>query len=283
MISINPTEAELLNVLIVEDDPDDVYVLERAVSRAVLDGGWRLRLQVVGNGLEAINFVTWHDVVNDLPDIVILDLNMPVIDGVGFLKSLRNSLDFRDLRVVVLTTSADRTIHRTALDAGADAVFVKPDSRDALDGIARSIIAMSPRRGGEARRGEHGGAHEALHPARSGDPIIRTDAIGDGPAAGTSVIELVSLRLREGVAEAEFLDAVEAATAFLKSCPGFIRRRLAKGAEDEWVDYLEWETRDAARAAASLGRSASGMRAFLRAIDDRSLDRRKLTVHSVVN
>ena len=119
MISINPTEAELLNVLIVEDDPDDVYVLERAVSRAVLDGGWRLRLQVVGNGLEAINFVTWHDVVNDLPDIVILDLNMPVIDGVGFLKSLRNSLDFRDLRVVVLTTSADRTIHRTALDAGA--------------------------------------------------------------------------------------------------------------------------------------------------------------------
>ena len=64
------------------------------------------------------------------------------------------------------------------------------------------------------------------------------------------VVEMVLMKLRTGVSEPAFLWAAEGTTAFLQACPGFIRRRLAKDAYGQWVDYLEWETMDAARQAA---------------------------------
>ncbi len=62
----------------------------------------------------------------DLPDVLVLDLNMPRLNGIEFLRSLRNSLVLWDLPVFVLTTSGDPAIHEEALQAGADQVFAKP-------------------------------------------------------------------------------------------------------------------------------------------------------------
>ncbi|ODN71927.1 response regulator [Methylobrevis pamukkalensis] len=287
-----PTDHQLdsvCRILIVEDDPDDVFLLESAFSRVTAAAGTRLRVQTVGNGLEAINFVTMHDVVNDLPDIIVLDLNMPVIDGIGFLRSLRRSFDFEAIRVIVLTTSADHQIHATAREAGADEIFTKPDTREELVAIARRIIGRCPvcvRAAPAAGHAEDGLGSYGMPRGEIGHPPLPayagTASFADGKAS-SGVIELVPLTLREGVGEADFLSAAEAAADLLKSCPGFVRRRLARGAADEWVDFVEWERPEPASEAARTARQEDCMRAYLETIGGVSSAGRRLKVQTGVH
>jgi len=95
--------------------------------------------EYAADGLDAAYRVSVDDLMSRLPDVVVLDLNMPRLDGVKFLHALRGSFELRDLPVVVLTTSTERPIHDEALRAGADRVFVKPDSAGAMTAIAADI------------------------------------------------------------------------------------------------------------------------------------------------
>jgi hypothetical protein len=97
------------------------------------------------------------------------------------------------------------------------------------------------------------------------------------------VIELVSLRVRPTVSDADFVCAADSATTFLSSCPGFVRRRLAKDDVDAWVDYIEWRTREDAVAAAKRFNRAPETRAFSEAIEPGSVVTHHLSVHAAVN
>ena len=61
--------------------------------------------------------------------------------------------------------------------------------------------------------------------------------------------EIVTFRTRDGVTEAEYLAAAQALDAWLKTCPGFITRKLSRSADGLWTDYLVWETEAHAKAA----------------------------------
>lgn len=127
-------------VLLIEDDPDDVYLFERALDHVKVRDGRDVVLDRAGDGLEGSYRVAIDDLTSRLPDVVVLDLNMPRLDGMKFLHALRATFGVRDLPVVVLTTSAAKPIHDEAMSAGADKVFVKPDHADALLEIAAEII-----------------------------------------------------------------------------------------------------------------------------------------------
>jgi hypothetical protein len=58
--------------------------------------------------------------------------------------------------------------------------------------------------------------------------------------------EIVTFRTKDGVADAAYLAAAEKLDPWLKSCPGFITRRLSKSEDGLWTDYLEWTSKDAA-------------------------------------
>ena len=94
------------------------------------------------------------------------------------------------------------------------------------------------------------------------------------------VVEMVLMKLRTGVSEPAFLWAAEGTTAFLQACPGFIRRRLAKDAYGQWVDYLEWETMDAARQAAERFHSDPAMVVFNAVIGPGSVIGRHMTLQA---
>jgi CheY-like chemotaxis protein len=130
-------------VLIIEDDPDDLFLLARAFQRAKLILNREIDCQHVGNGLDAILLVAQQDNMDKLPHVLVLDINMPRFDGIEFLRSLRNSLVLKDLPVFVLTTSAEAAVHEQAMRAGADKVFVKPNDADTLLEIALEIVAKS--------------------------------------------------------------------------------------------------------------------------------------------
>jgi len=126
--------------MLIEDDPDDVFLFERALDRVRAAMRQEVALEYAGDGLDAAYQVSIEDLTNRLPDVLVLDLNMPRLDGVKFLHALRATLALGDLPVCVLTTSSAQPVHEEALRAGADKVFVKPDSADALSAIAAEIV-----------------------------------------------------------------------------------------------------------------------------------------------
>lgn len=139
-------------ILIIEDDEDDVFLLKRALDRARLSLELDIECEHVNNGLDALFLVSKEDLTATLPDALILDLNMPRLDGIKFLRSLRQSLLLKDLPVFVLTTTTAVSIHDEALRAGADKVFVKPNDAEALATIAREIMMSATRGNSDERR-----------------------------------------------------------------------------------------------------------------------------------
>src|SRR5208283_4593767 len=127
-------------VMLIEDDPDDVFLFERALDSVKAGLRREVALERAGDGLDAAYRVSLEDLTNKLPDVLVLDLNMPRLNGVKFLHALRATLELSELPVFVLTTSTAEPVHKEALRAGADKVFVKPDSADALSEIAAEIV-----------------------------------------------------------------------------------------------------------------------------------------------
>jgi len=126
--------------MLIEDDPDDVFLFERALDRVKAGLRRDVALEHAGDGLDAAYRVSIEDLTNTLPDVLVLDLNMPRLDGVKFLHALRRTMALHALPVFVLTTSTERPVHEAALRAGADKVFVKPDSADAMSAIATEVV-----------------------------------------------------------------------------------------------------------------------------------------------
>ena len=128
-------------LLLIEDDEDDVFLLERAIDCVRENLKLEIEYEHVENGLEGLYLVSKDDLMDKLPDAVVLDLNMPRLGGVKFLKAMRQSFLLKDLPIFVLTTTTSTTIHEEAIKAGANRVYVKPDDADALVAIAREIVA----------------------------------------------------------------------------------------------------------------------------------------------
>jgi two-component system, chemotaxis family, chemotaxis protein CheY len=127
-------------VLLIEDDLDDAYLIKKALQALERDQGGCFPLTHMRNGLEAISFVGRSDLLGQVPDVIIVDLNMPVMDGETFIGALRTVFELKGIWTVVLTTSDQQAIHDAARTAGANAVFVKPNTLDELIGILRTVL-----------------------------------------------------------------------------------------------------------------------------------------------
>lgn len=90
-------------VLLVEDNPGDVYLTEEAFR----EGGFPHRLSVVNDGEQALQFLRKQGRYEDapMPDVILLDLNMPRMDGSEVLAELKTDPMLKFIPVIVLTTS----------------------------------------------------------------------------------------------------------------------------------------------------------------------------------
>lgn len=133
-------------VLIIEDDQDDAFLLKRALTRAAAECNVSLEVAHSVNGLDGLGRVARCDIRNRLPDVIVVDLNMPVVDGDRFLTALREDLLLDRVPAAVLTTSTESPVHAKALASGADVVFSKPNTQEELVEIARRILSLGGRR-----------------------------------------------------------------------------------------------------------------------------------------
>jgi len=120
-------------VLIAEDDPTDVFLLQRAFAAAKVSA----TLHVVRDGQEAIDYLEGHDGFADrnaypLPDLMLLDLKMPKLNGFDVLGWLRQKPGLKRLLVTILTSSDQPNDINRAYDLGANSYLVKPHGTNEL-------------------------------------------------------------------------------------------------------------------------------------------------------
>lgn len=116
------------HVLIVDDEPDMLVLL-----RLLLEGeGYETSL--AGDGATALQRIR-----EERPDLVVLDVMMPVLDGWGVLENLR--LDPSPPRVILLSAKSTEADHQRARELGADAYVHKPFDPDKLVEIVRILLA----------------------------------------------------------------------------------------------------------------------------------------------
>ena len=130
------------DVLIIEDDLDDAYLLKRALNKVAAEKSISIAVTHSVNGMDALGSVARDDLLNRLPDVIVVDLNMPLVDGDRFLDLLRKDMRLQDVPAAVLTTSTEKPVHAKAMASGANAVFSKPNSQGELVEIARQILRM---------------------------------------------------------------------------------------------------------------------------------------------
>jgi len=121
----------MFNVLMVDDDEDDQYLIGSAFSEED-----DFSMQFANDGHEGLAKLS--DRVN-LPDLVLLDLNMPKMGGFELLKHLQIMLSPHILPVIVLTTSNQNDDIQKAFELGATKYIIKPKSINVLGSIVENI------------------------------------------------------------------------------------------------------------------------------------------------
>lgn len=116
-----------LTVLLVEDNPRDVRLTQRAFAQAGLPHD----LRIVRDGDEALAYLQREGVYGDpsgapRPDVILLDLNLPRMGGDELLRHLKQDPHFKQIPVIVLTTSGRSDDVRQAYEDGANAYLLKP-------------------------------------------------------------------------------------------------------------------------------------------------------------
>jgi len=127
-------------VLVVEDDPSDVFFLQRAFAAANVPAN----LHFVRDGQEAIDYLGGDARFADrttypLPDLMLLDLKMPRMNGFDVLEWLRIQPGLKRLLVTVLTSSDQPQDINRAYDLGANSYLLKPHSTNDLAEVVKRL------------------------------------------------------------------------------------------------------------------------------------------------
>lgn len=126
-----------INILLVEDNPGDVRLTQEAFDSL----NQEVDLHVVMDGEEAVKYVQLrlHDDATPNLDLILLDLNLPRIDGFTVLELLEEELDDLSPPVLILSSSTDSEDIVKSYQKGCNAYLTKPDDMREFTSIARSI------------------------------------------------------------------------------------------------------------------------------------------------
>jgi CheY-like chemotaxis protein len=127
-------------VLIAEDDPSDVFLLKRAFTLAQI----RATLHFVRDGQEAIDYLEGDAGYQDraaypLPDLMLLDIKMPRLNGFDVLTWLRCQPGLKRLLVTILTSSDQPDDINRAYDLGANSYLLKPHNSSQLSELVGQV------------------------------------------------------------------------------------------------------------------------------------------------
>ena len=109
-------------ILLVEDNPIDLDLTLRAFATKNISNP----IQVARDGEEALEYFNRWENGEQTPIVILLDLNMPKINGLEVLKKLKSHPEFKAIPVVILTTSSESSDLKTAYELGVNSYIIKP-------------------------------------------------------------------------------------------------------------------------------------------------------------
>lgn len=127
-------------ILLVEDDPGDQELTRRALEEDVV----RTDLRIVNDGKEALDYLHREGAFTDpenspRPDLILLDLNMPRVDGRQVLEQVRKNPDISRIPVIALTTSDEEEDVLRSYDLGCKSFIKKPVEIDKFVDTIRDL------------------------------------------------------------------------------------------------------------------------------------------------
>lgn len=128
-----------LHILLIEDDADDIEFLKDAFAEQNL----KVKLDILTRGDQINKYLDSNPV---LPQLIVMDLNLPKIHGRQVLGIIRENPSFDKVPIAVLTTSSLEEDITFCMENGADKYFTKPSSPAGFASVVRELEAMSGHR-----------------------------------------------------------------------------------------------------------------------------------------
>ena len=123
-----------VKILYADDDSDDCLLLQESI----ISNGLPADMVHVSNGLEAISYI--EHTTGPLPSLVILDLNMPKMNGKETLRYLKTHPRYQNIPVIILSTSENKMEMDFCAARGALTYFVKPHNMSGYDSIVKACM-----------------------------------------------------------------------------------------------------------------------------------------------
>lgn len=122
------------HILLIDDDEDDCLIFQTALSE--LDTS--IKFTYTQNGLSALNNL--REEKEHLPDLLLLDWNMPKFNGRDFLLKIREQSDFKTFPIIVISTSKSPHDIKDAIELGASKFLTKPNSIKDLTFMLKQLL-----------------------------------------------------------------------------------------------------------------------------------------------
>jgi len=126
-----------MEILLVEDNPTDARLIQEVFKRGNID----VNIYVVTDGLEAMKYLGKEGAYlsKPVPDLILLDLNLPKMDGKTVLKEIKRDKKFNYIPIIILTTSKSEADITQAYNLKADGYLTKTFDVDRFITMAKSI------------------------------------------------------------------------------------------------------------------------------------------------
>lgn len=128
-----------ISILVADDDVDDQFLIQQAVKETSPEH----KLAAVHNGLQLMDFLLrkgkYLQEETFMPDLILLDINMPLLDGFEVLAMMRKDETLKNIPTYILSTSRSEQDMKRSLQLGASAFYSKPHQYAQLKGIIGEI------------------------------------------------------------------------------------------------------------------------------------------------
>ena len=125
-------------IVVADDDLDDQQIIKEGLKDCRVD----VRINAVYNGLQLMDYLLAREAyrnIKETPDLILLDLNMPLMDGFDVLKEIRSNEKLNKIPIYVITTSRSSEHKKTALALGATGFYSKGASSKDIRRIMQEI------------------------------------------------------------------------------------------------------------------------------------------------
>ena len=125
-----------MRILLIEDDSDDIELLQEALKNHAI----AFEMEVIKDGKMALDHIR---IGKAAPEIVILDLNLPKVHGKELILEIKAQTIFKDIPLLVLTTSSAKEDIEYAYKYGAAKYLIKPTTMERIREMVETIVSLS--------------------------------------------------------------------------------------------------------------------------------------------